>query len=135
MNKDIKKILRTIKYCAGDYMKQEEGVQCFEWSDLWVLNEYIEKLQQENQQLRNALEKLKDSAGWREILELSGIIQENQQLKEVIDEVREDIVFCINGMKNEFACTDSRTNRELHTMVKILEDRLQILDKAKETIK
>lgn len=58
--------------------------------------------------------------------------QENQQLKDVIEDVREDIVFCINGMKNEFACTDSRTNRELHTMVKILEDRLQILDKVKE---
>ena len=55
-----------------------------------------------------------------------------KQLKEVIEEVREDIVFCINGMKNEFACTDSRTNRELHTMVKILEDRLQILDKIKD---
>ena len=59
------------------------------------------------------------------------LIKEHKQLKEVIEEVREDIVFCINGMKNEFACTDSRTNRELHTMVKILEDRLQILDKAK----
>lgn len=56
--------------------------------------------------------------------------QENQQLKEVIEEVREDIVFCINGMKNEYPYTDSRTNRELHTMVKILEDRLQILDKG-----
>lgn len=58
--------------------------------------------------------------------------QERDLYKSVIEEVREDIVFCINGMKNEFACTDSRTNRELHTMVKILEDRLQILDKVKE---
>ena len=60
--------------------------------------------------------------------------RKNNQLKEVIEEVREDIVFCINGMKNEYSCTDSRTNRELHTMVKILEDRLQILDKAKGVI-
>lgn len=51
--------------------------------------------------------------------------------KDAIDEVREDIIFCINGMKNEYPYTDSRTNRELHTMVKILEDRLQILDKVK----
>lgn len=46
---------------------------------------YVEKLEKENQQLRNALEKLKDSAGWREILELSGIVQERDKYKEVID--------------------------------------------------
>lgn len=56
MNEDIKKILRTIKYCAGDYMKQEEGVQYFEWSDLWVLNEYIEQLQNNWNELKKWLE-------------------------------------------------------------------------------
>ena len=51
--------------------------------------------------------------------------------KQILDEVREDIIFCINGMKNEYACTDKRTNKELHTMVKILEENLQMIDKAK----
>ena len=46
------KILKTIRYCANDYMKQEDGIQCFEWGDLWVLNEYIEKIKQENQRLK-----------------------------------------------------------------------------------
>lgn len=56
--------------------------------------------------------------------------QENTNLKQALIDIREDIVFCINGMKNEYACTDKRTNRELHTMVKILEERLQIIDKV-----
>ena len=63
--------------------------------------------------------------------DIEDVLNKLDLYKSVIEEVREDIVFCINGMKNEFACTDSRTNRELHTMVKILEDRLQILDKVK----
>ena len=49
------KILKTIRYCANDYMKQEDGIQCFEWGDLWVLNEYIEKIKQENQQLKEKI--------------------------------------------------------------------------------
>ena len=44
---------------------------------------------------------------------------------EYVEGLEEDIRFCINNMKNEYACTDSRTNRELHTMVKILEERLK----------
>ena len=46
--------------------------------------------------------------------EIERLRKENQQLKE-------DIKFCINTMKNEYECTDKRTNRELHTMVEILE--------------
>lgn len=55
---------------------------------------------------------------------------ENTNLKQALNEIREDIVFCINGVKNEYACTDKRTNRELHTMAKILKESLQKIDKA-----
>ena len=97
----------------------------------YTINGYIIKLQKENKQLKLDYELYKDNYVHRNY-EVE--IRDNtiKQLKEIIEEVREDIVFCINGMKNEFACTDSRTNRELHTMVKILEDRLQILDKIKD---
>ena len=97
----------------------------------YTIDGYINKLQKENKQLKLDYELYKDNYVHRNY-EVE--IRDNtiKQLKEIIEEVREDIVFCINGMKNEFACTDSRTNRELHTMVKILEDRLQILDKIKD---
>lgn len=49
---------------------------------------------------------------------------DNEKAK-IIEMMEEDIRFCINNMKNEYACTDSRTNRELHTMVKILEETLE----------
>ena len=49
------KILKTIRYCANDYMKQEDGIQCFEWEDLWVLNEYIENIKQENKQFKEKI--------------------------------------------------------------------------------
>ena len=54
------KILRTIRYCANDYMKQEDGIQCFEWGDLWVLNEYIENIKQENKQLKEVIEEVRE---------------------------------------------------------------------------
>lgn len=34
------------------------------------------------------------------------------------------INFCIENMKNEYNCTDQRTNQELHNMVKSLEELL-----------
>lgn len=56
--------------------------------------------------------------------------EENTNLKQALNDIRETIVFCINDMKNEYACTDKRTNRELHTMVKILSESLQIINEA-----
>lgn len=48
--------------------------------------------------------------------------------KEVLDKIKEDIEFCINNLKNEYACTDKRTNRELHTTVKILKELLEEIE-------
>ena len=53
--------------------------------------------------------------------------EENFDLSCKIDKAIEDITFCINAMKNEYACTDNRTNRELHTMVATLESTIKIL--------
>ena len=47
--------------------------------------------------------------------------KEINRLNNIINDLKEDIKFCINTMKNEYECTDKRTNRELHTMVEILE--------------
>lgn len=58
MNEE-EKILQTIRFCANDYQKQEDGIQCFEWGDLWILNEYIKKLQQENKRLQDEVDDLK----------------------------------------------------------------------------
>ena len=52
---------------------------------------------------------------------------ENKELHNKIDKAIEDITFCINGMKNEYACVDYRTDRELHTMVGILENTIKVL--------
>ena len=89
---------------------------------------YFERLQQENQQLRNALEKLKDSAGWREILELAGIIQErdklqqkNNQLKEVIEQIKISVSTSKYAYEEGYQIDDA-----------VLDDILQILDKVKE---
>lgn len=46
---------------------------------------------------------------------------EIERLNNIINDLKEDIKFCVNTMKNEYECTDKRTNRELHTMVEILE--------------
>jgi CRISPR/Cas system CSM-associated protein Csm2 small subunit len=47
--------------------------------------------------------------------------KEIERLRKENEKLKEDIKFCINTMKNEYECTDKRTNRELHTMVEILE--------------
>lgn len=52
------KILKTIRYCANDYMKQEDGIQCFEWGDLWVLNEYIENIKQERDLYKSVIDEI-----------------------------------------------------------------------------
>lgn len=55
-------------------------------------------------------------------------------LKQVLNEIGEDVIFCVNDMKSEYACTDKRTNRELHTMAKILKESLQKIDKVLQII-
>ena len=87
------KILRTIRYCANDYMKQQDGIQCFEWGDLWVLNEYIENIKQESNQLKDKINTYENP----EDLTLMFMYCDEKakdkikQLKEVIEEVREYI--------------------------------------------
>ena len=119
------KILRTIRYCANDYMKQEDGIQCFEWGDLWVLNEYIENIKQENKQLKLDYELYKDNYVHRNY-EVE--IRDNtiKQLKEIIEEVRERVVELKKRFKQEehqgTAYDDDLEYDEL----------LQILDKIKD---
>ena len=44
-------------------------------------------------------------------------LNENKKMKDILK-------FCIINMKNEFNCTDKRTNKELHLMVEALEELL-----------
>ena len=137
MNEDIEKILRTIKYCAGDYMKQEEGIQCFEWSELWVLNEYIKKLQQENEDLKEKVILLRAS---EPMLELEKYYGERDLYKEVIEEVRKsikDFQEYIDEAKEFYSDLDDNdvvkvSNLQIlnNQMVRNY-DLLQILDKVK----
>ena len=117
------KILKTIRYCANDYMKQEDGIQCFEWGDLWVLNEYIKKLQQENEDLKEKVILLRAS---EPMLELEKYYGERDLYKEVIEEVRERVVELKKRFKQEehqgTAYDDDLEYDEL----------LQILDKVRE---
>lgn len=121
---EIKEYLKKVDELESKLTSEDKDT--YQWL-LFGYNECAKLLnekEQENKQLKEMHETMTKYALENEV--------KIDKYKEVIEEVKEDIVFCINGMKNEFACTDSRTNRELHTMVKILEDRLQILDKAKE---
>jgi uncharacterized coiled-coil DUF342 family protein len=97
-----------------------------------VLKEEITMLESNNRALREEINQLKENnLAMQE--EMARTWAKHDKLKSTLEEIREDIVFCINNMKNEYSCTDSRTRRELHTMVHILEDTLQIIDKAKES--
>ena len=119
------KILRTIRYCANDYMKQEDGIQCFEWGDLWVLNEYIENIKQESNQLKDKINTYENP----EDLTLMFMYCDEKakdkikQLKEVIEEVREYI---------EKSSLEVNTKEFGNLIVCNSDDLLQILDKVKE---
>ena len=54
-----------------------------------------------------------------------------KQLEYKVEKAIEDITFCVNGIKNEFACTDSRTRHELYTLHTILSETLNALGKYK----
>ena len=87
---------------------------------------YFDRLQQENNHLKERVAYLERSNNRREET-IFYEREENFDLSCKIDTAIEDITFCINGMKNEYACTDSRTNRELHTMVTLLESTIKML--------
>lgn len=53
-----------------------------------------------------------------------------EKLEQTLNEAKEDIFFCINDMKCEYACADRRTNRELHTMTGILEESIEKIDEV-----
>ena len=79
------------------------------------------------EQIEKAIEKIRpekcDIAGWI-VVEYKDLETIRNTIGNLVDEnkrLKEDIKFCINTMKNEYECTDKRTNRELHTMVEILE--------------
>ena len=118
------KILKTIRYCANDYMKQEDGIQCFEWGDLWVLNEYIENIKQESNQLKDKINTYENP----EDLTLMFMYCDEKakdkikQLKEVIEEVREYIE---NNIYYRVADGSRTLNGDN------IDDLLQILDKVK----
>lgn len=57
---ELNKILRTIEICAIDYNKNEDGMESFEWSELWLLDSYINDLQQENQKSKEVIDKAKE---------------------------------------------------------------------------
>ena len=58
-DKELKELLWVIKSCAIDYDKREEGMHTFEWSELWVINDYIEELRQKVNQLETNRDELK----------------------------------------------------------------------------
>lgn len=126
------KILRTIRYCANDYMKQEDGIQCFEWGDLWVLNEYIENIKQESNQLKDKINTYENP----EDLTLMFMYCDEKakdkikQLKEVIEEVREYNNQIIKDTKDFYRPTEDKIYSG-DCLIDIAEQNISILDKAK----
>ena len=126
------KILRTIRYCANDYMKQEDGIQCFEWGDLWVLNEYIENIKQESNQLKDKINTYENP----EDLTLMFMYCDEKAkdkikgLKEVIEEVREYNNQIIKDTKDFYRPTEDKIYSG-DCLIDIAEQNISILDKAK----
>lgn len=55
---ELNKILRTIEICAINYNKNEDGMEMFEWGELWILDEYINNLHLKSEKLQKKIVKI-----------------------------------------------------------------------------
>ena len=93
-------------------MANEDGIYAMRFASKQML---IDKLQQENKQLKQQFDKYKKKITPLKMLQqLEVLEQENQELKE-------DISFCLHSIKQEMEMsTDSRTRNEMTSCYEIL---------------
>ncbi len=78
---ELNKILRIIEICAINYKKNEDGMETFEWGELWILDEYINHLHLKNEKMQKKIIKITDYLENQEVALRRNVQYFEKQLK------------------------------------------------------